>query len=418
MTVTTEHGGEALRTLLAALGAAGGEITGMFSEPDGDGTTMHVIHLKAASADHQDRLEEVTRRVPGVVELDVADQVFEMHNGGTLRVAARHPLATGDDLAQLYLPGGRRVAEAIAERPERVWELTGRGDAVAVLTNGTAVPGLGDIGPHAALPVIEGKALILKELADVDAHPVCVQARTAADLVAIARAVAPTFGAISLDAVAAPVCAEAAREMREQLDIPVFHDDGLSVAVVALAALSNAARVVGRPAGEMRVVIRAGDVDAGAAALLRDAGVGEVVAGDDLDRLSGADALVDLCDEPPEPEALRSMRGAAIVLAMSGRALSLRPEQVPENVRVAFAARGEQRGDLGSALVFPGFLRGLLDIRANVCDAAAVSSAADALARVVDQADLSATHLLPSVLDARVHEAVADAVRRVAPSSA
>jgi malate dehydrogenase (oxaloacetate-decarboxylating) len=417
MTVTTEHGGAALRALLSALGAAGGDITGMFSEPDDDGTTTHVIHLKAGSAEHQDRLEEVTRRVPGVVELDVVDQVFEMHSGGTLRVEPRHPLATGDDLAQLYLPGARRVSEAIAESPHRVWELTGRGDAVAVLTNGSAVPGLGDIGPNAALPVIEGKALLLKELADVDAHPVCVEARSTAELVAIARAIAPTFGAISLDAVAAPTAVEAAHCMREQLDIPVYHDDGLSAAVVALAALLNAARVVGRPTSGMRVVIRAADTGAGAAALLRDARVGDVVPDGELAALSGADALVDLSDSPLEAEALRTMRGAAIVVSMSGRTESLRPELVPENVRVAFVAGGEQRGDLGSALVFPGFLRGLLDVHANVCDAAAAAAVADALARLVDHADLSATHLLPSVLDARVHEAVADAVRRVAPST-
>jgi malate dehydrogenase (oxaloacetate-decarboxylating) len=310
------------------------------------------------------------------------------------------------------------VSEAIAESPQRVWELTGRGDAVAVLTNGSAVPGLGDIGPHAALPVIEGKALLLKQLADVDAHPICVEARRASDLVAVARAIAPTFGAISLDAVAAPMCVEAARCMREQLDIPVYHDDGLSAAVVALVALSNAARVVGRPVSGMRVVIRAADARAGAAALLRDARVGDVVADGDLAPLSGADALVDLSDSPLDPDALRTMRGAAIVLSMSGRVDVLRPDLVPENVRVAFAARGEQRGDLGSALVFPGFLRGLLDVHANVCDDAATTAVAGALARLVDHSDLSATHLLPSVLDARVHEAVADVVRRVAPGSA
>ncbi len=173
-----------------------------------------------------------------------------LHQGGKLEIASRVPIDGPEDLALAYTPGVGRVSQAIADEPARVWSLTGRGNAVAVLSNGTAVLGLGDIGPEAAMPVMEGKAVLFKQFGGVDAYPICVDARTVDEMVAIGKAIAPTFGGINLEDIKAPECFEIERRLQDELDIPVFHDDQHGTAIVALAALMNAAKVVGKDVAE------------------------------------------------------------------------------------------------------------------------------------------------------------------------
>ncbi|MET0911608.1 MAG: malic enzyme-like NAD(P)-binding protein, partial [Ilumatobacteraceae bacterium] len=209
------------------------------------------------------------------------DPAFTLHVGGKLAIASRVAVDGPEDLALAYTPGVGRVSQAIADEPDRVWRYTGRSNAVAVLSNGTAVLGLGDIGPEAAMPVMEGKAILFKQFGDVDAYPICVNARTVDEVVAIGIALAPTFGGINLEDIKAPECFEIERRLQEALDIPVFHDDQHGTAIVALAALINAARVVGKPFESLRVVVvGTGAAGVAVAQLLHDAGVARDGAGD------------------------------------------------------------------------------------------------------------------------------------------
>ncbi len=228
--------------------------------------------------------DEAFTTIPDAIEITdpyADDPAFVLHQGGKLAVASTVPVDGPEALALAYTPGVGRVSQAIADEPDRVWSLTGRSNAVAVLSNGTAVLGLGNIGPEGALPVMEGKAILFKQFGNVDAYPVCVDAATIDEMVAIGKAIAPTFGGINLEDIKAPECFEIERRLQEELDIPVFHDDQHGTAIVALAALINAATVVGKRVGDLRVVIvGTGAAGVAVAELLHDAGAGRDETGD------------------------------------------------------------------------------------------------------------------------------------------
>jgi len=446
--VTTDD--TSARVVARAIEAVGGVPDGVVSEPDGS-TTVHVLEVKARDEQHQRAIVEAAQTVAGVRSVEATDEVFALHEGGKLGVEPTLEVDDDDDLAQAYTPGVGRVSRAIADDPEQVWDLTGRANAVAVLTNGTAVLGLGDIGPAAALPVMEGKAMLFKSFAGIDAYPVCVDAPSVDELVAVARAIEPTFGGINLEDVAAPMCFEAERRMRSELSIPVFHDDQHGTAVVTLAALINAARVVGKRLEDLRVVfLGLGAAGVAIARLLLDVGVGDVVGcdragilhrgrsehmndekralaeitnregltGDVHDALRGADVFVGVSGPGLiEPEWVAEMASDAIVFAMANPVPEIQPEAVPPNVRIVATGRSDYPNQINNVLVFPGFFRGLLDARArDVTDAMKVA-AARALAAVVPPDELSPVSIMPSPFDARVVEAVAGAVRRAAAAS-
>ena len=378
------------------------------------------------------------------------DPAFELHQGGKLSIASRVPIESPDDLSLAYTPGVGRVSQAIADEPSRVWSLTGRSNAVAVLSNGTAVLGLGDIGPEAAMPVMEGKAVLFKRFGGVDAYPICVDARTVDEMVAIGKAIAPTFGGINLEDIKAPECFEIERRLQAELDIPVFHDDQHGTAIVALAALINAARVVGKLVGDLRVVIvGTGAAGVAVAELLHDAGVGQGGTGDIIgvdssgilhheranltptkqwfvdngncddrrggvrEALHGADVLLGLSGPGIiQPEWLAEMADDAIVFAMANPTPEVMPELMPSNVSVIATGRSDYPNQINNVLAFPGVFRGMLDVQATKCTIEMKRAAADALAGLVSEP--TAQRIIPGAFETGVAEVIAESVSAVA----
>jgi malate dehydrogenase (oxaloacetate-decarboxylating) len=431
--------------LAVAIGEAGGDIEAVDLIGHEGELVVREITVKCGDVIHGEQVAAAVQQVPGITVRDVADRTFVLHRGGKLEVVSRVPLRSRDDLSMAYTPGVGRVSAAIAAQPERVWELTGKGNAVAVLSNGTAVLGLGNLGPEAALPVMEGKAVLFKEFAGIDAYPVCVRAETADEVVAVARAIAPGFGGINLEDIAAPDCFEVEERLRVELDIPVFHDDQHGTAVVTLAAMLNAARVTGRSMGEMRVVfLGVGAAGVACAKLILAAGAGDVVAVDregilgparaarlsgqkrwiaehtnrsglqgDLEQaLVGADAFIGLSGPNlVKPEWLAAMAPQAIVFAMANPIPEVMPDDVPTNVAVVATGRSDYPNQINNVLVFPGFFRGLLDARARTVDDRMKLAAARALADLITPEELSPDYIVPSVFDRRVAPAMGAAVR-------
>ena len=433
-----------LGKLSTAIGEAGGDIGAIDLVAHQGDSVVRQIDVKCRDEAHADEIVAAARTVAGVEVLEATDRTFELHRGGKIGITGKFPLRSRDDLSMAYTPGVGRVCEAIARDPHRVWELTIKQNSVAVLTDGTAVLGLGNLGPEAAMPVMEGKAMLFKEFGGIDAYPICVRAESTEHLISVAKAVAPGFGGINLEDIAAPACFEVEERLRAELDIPVFHDDQHGTAVVTQAALLNAARVVGRPLSEMRVVILGmGAAGVACARLLLHMGVGDVVGVDsagvlhkgrtknmnsqkqwladntnrenltgDLEAaLRGADAFIGVSGPGlVRPEWIATMRSNAIVFALANPIPEIMPEEMPENVRIIATGRSDYANQINNVLVFPGFFRGLLDGHATTLNHEMEASAARALAGLVGGGELSEDYIIPSVFDRRVAPAVADAV--------
>ncbi len=400
-----------------------------------------------------DTVDVATTTIPDSIEVTdpyADDPAFEFHQGGKLSIAARCAVDCAEHLSLAYTPGVGRVSQAVADEPHRVWSLTGRSNAVAVLTNGTAVLGLGNIGPEAALPVMEGKAILFKQFGGVDAYPVCVDALTIDEVVAVGKAIAPTFGGINLEDIKAPECFEIERRLQEELDIPVFHDDQHGTAIVALAALINAAKVLDKRVGDLRVVVvGTGAAGVAVAELLYDAGAGRDETGDIIgvdsagilhreregltptkqwfvdhgncddrrggvrEALQGADVLLGLSGPGIiEAEWLAEMADDAIVFVMANPTPEVMPELMPANVSVIATGRSDYPNQINNVLAFPGVFRGMLDVQATRCTIEMKRAAADALASMVEQP--TPERIIPGAFEVGVAERVADAVRATA----
>ena len=380
----------------------------------------------------------VSRTAP---DLD-ADPVFALHRGGKVEVVSSVPLRTREDLAMAYTPGVALVCTAIEQDPALAYDYTWKSHTVAVVTDGTAVLGLGDIGPLAALPVMEGKALLFKHFGDIDAVPICLDVTDLDELVETVARLAPAFGGINLEDISAPRCFEVERRLQERLDIPVFHDDQHGTAIVVLAALRNAARLTGRPLSDLRVVCSgAGAAGIAVSRMLLDAGVGDLAIADTrgivhpgrtdlnaakaefagrsnrsgltgsfVEALRGADVLIGLSGGTIAPDAVASMAPDSIVFAMANPV----PEVLPDvahaaGARVVATGRSDFPNQINNVLAFPGVFKGAMSVRASRITEGMKRAAADALAGVVGD-DLSAELVIPSVFDPRVVPAVADAV--------
>jgi malate dehydrogenase (oxaloacetate-decarboxylating) len=440
-----------LGRLTTAIGRAGGDIGAVDLVEHRGNLVVRDITVKCRDEVHGQQIVRAAQRVQGVEVRVVSDRTFELHEGGKISVTPRFPLKTRDDLSMAYTPGVGRISRAIAEEPERVWELTIKANSVAVLTDGSAILGLGNLGPEAALPVMEGKAMLFKEFADIDAYPVCARVAGVEELVAVAKAIAPGFGGINLEDVAAPACFTVEEQLRAELDIPVFHDDQHGTAVVVLAALLNAAATVGKRLSDMRVAfLGAGAAGVACTKLLLHVGVGDMIVADRAgvlhpgraeslnvhkrwiaehtnveavtggieDALRSADAFVGVSGPGlVKPEWLAGMTRDAIVFALANPIPEVMPEEMPENVRIMATGRSDYPNQINNVLVFPGFFRGLLDARAKTVDDAMKVSAAHALAAVVGEAERSEEYIVPSVFDRRVVQAVAEAVEKSARAS-
>ncbi|MEP7331491.1 MAG: malic enzyme-like NAD(P)-binding protein [Terracoccus sp.] len=373
-------------------------------------------------------------------DFDPADPVFRAHEGGKLTVQASSPLRDAADLSLLYTPGVAEVCRAIAADPALADRYTTRRNTVAVVSDGTAVLGLGDIGPLAALPVMEGKAVLFKHFADVDAVPVCLQTGTVEQIVDAVVRIAPTYGGINLEDISAPRCFEIERRLKERLDIPVFHDDQHGTAIVALAALRNAALVVEKRLDDLTVVVSgAGAAGVAVAKILLAAGIGEIVVVDSTgviegsraglvphkrelaaitnprrvtgrvgDALQGADVLIGVSGGTIAERDLLSMAPRAVIFALANPDPEVHPSVAARFAEVVATGRSDFPNQINNVLAFPGIFRGALDSGAGSITEPMKLAAAEAIAALVEEP--TASHIVPSVFDGRVAPAVAAAV--------
>ncbi|WP_406725545.1 NADP-dependent malic enzyme [Streptomyces sp. GD-15H] len=386
-----------------------------------------------------------TEQDGGAEPLESFDPAFALHRGGKMAVQATVPLRDRDDLSLAYTPGVAKVCSAIAEQPELVHDYTWKSSVVAVVTDGTAVLGLGDIGPEASLPVMEGKAILFKQFGGVDAVPLALNTTDVDEIVETVVRLAPSFGGVNLEDISAPRCFEIERRLQERLDIPVFHDDQHGTAVVSLAALRNAARLSGRALGDLRAVISgAGAAGVAIAKMLVEAGIGDVAVTDrkgvvsrerdDLTpikrevaaftnkagisgsletALAGADVFIGVSGGTVPESAVASMAKGAFVFAMANPDPEVHPEIAHKYAAVVATGRSDFPNQINNVLAFPGIFAGALQVRASRITEGMKLAAAEALASVVGD-DLSADYVIPSPFDERVAPAVTAAVAAAA----
>ena len=433
--------------LATAIGEAGGLLGAIDLVRVERDTKVRDVTVLAGDAAHIDRIVAAVRELDGIEVVNVSDRTFLVHLGGKIEIALKSPLKTRDDLSMAYTPGVARVSQAIAEDPAKVWNLTIKQNTVAVVTDGTAVLGLGDIGPEAALPVMEGKAMLFKEFGGVDAFPICLSTTDPDEIVAAVTAIAPVFGGINLEDISAPRCFEIEAGLRHALDIPVFHDDQHGTAVVVLAALLNALKVVGKHVEDVRVVITGvGAAGSATTRMLLAACAREIVGCDrqgilyagrpglegfkadfaDLtnlaglrgsadDALAGADVFIGLSGPGAVTiDGIRSMAPDAIVFAMANPTPEVAPEEIEGLAAVIGTGRSDYPNQINNVLAFPGIFRGALDVRASEITEEMNIAAANAIADIVGPDELEPDYVIPSVFNRAVAPAVAEAVARAA----
>ncbi|HET7449264.1 MAG TPA: NAD-dependent malic enzyme [Gaiellaceae bacterium] len=427
----------------AAIGEAGGSLGAIDLVRVSQATKTRDVTVLAADASHLDAVVAAVRHVDGVEVLEVSDRTFLVHLGGKIEVVPRSPVKTRDDLSMAYTPGVARVSKAIADDPHKVWSLTTKQHMVAVVTDGSAVLGLGDIGPEAALPVMEGKAMLFKEFGGVDAFPLCLATCDPDEIVATIKAIAPGFGGINLEDIAAPRCFEIESRLRAELDIPVFHDDQHGTAIVVLAALINALRVVGKRIEDVKIVTTGcGAAGTAVTKILLAAGARVIVGCDedgaiyrgrpgltsakaeyaDLtnpgdergtadDVLAGADVFIGLSVPGAITRAgVEQMGSDPIVFALANPRSEIEPEEVEDLAAVIATGRSDYPNQINNVLAFPGVFRGALSVRARAITPSMEIAAAHALAHVIPEDELAHDYIIPSVFDRSVASTVAQAV--------
>jgi malate dehydrogenase (oxaloacetate-decarboxylating) len=440
-------GGRAVSLLTTAVEQAGGVVTALDVTASGHERVRIDVTCAARDTEHADQLVAAMQQVEGVVIGKVSDRTFLMHLGGKIEMHAKHPIHNRDDLSMIYTPGVARVCLAIAKNPEDARRLTVKRNSVAVVTDGSAVLGLGNIGPEAALPVMEGKAALFKRFGDIDAWPLCLDTQDVDEIITVVKAVAPGFAGINLEDISAPRCFEIERRLREQLNIPVFHDDQHGTAIVVLAALLNALRVVGKQLSDVKIVISgAGAAGTAIVKLLLAAGAGNVVVADiagvvhrGRDGLEGqllwlaehtnrldftgtlkeavvrADVFIGVsAPRVIDGTDVGAMAEDAIVFALANPDPEVDPAEAIQHATVVATGRSDFPNQINNVLAFPGVFRGLLDSRATEITPAMLLAAAKALSSVVSDDELNAAYIMPSVFHADVHHAVAHAVRLAA----
>jgi malate dehydrogenase (oxaloacetate-decarboxylating) len=448
--VETPASVSATGALTTAIGSAGGVLTALDVVESHHDAIVVDVTVDAVDVAHAETLTDAIGALPGFNVRKVSDRTFLMHLGGKLEVKAKVPLQHRDDLSRAYTPGVARICEAIARNPADARHLTIKRNTVAVVTDGSAVLGLGNIGPAAALPVMEGKAALFKRFADVDAWPVCLDTQDSDEIVEVVCALAPVYGGVNLEDIAAPRCFEIERRLRERLDIPVFHDDQHGTAIVVLAALRNALRVVGKKLADVSIVV-SGVGAAGSAIirLLQAQGAVDIVAAgrtgvldpreDNTDpnrrwiaehtnprgvtgslKQSLADADVFIGVSAPrllDVDDIAGMADRAIVFALANPDPEIDPIEARKHAAVVATGRSDFPNQINNVLAFPGLFRGLLDADAHEITDEMMIAAATAIAEVVTAEQLNSSFIVPSVFDSGVAPAVAAAVRAVAESA-
>jgi malate dehydrogenase (oxaloacetate-decarboxylating) len=400
---------------------------------------------------HRERVIARLNAINDVRVLSVSDRIFLLHLGGKIRVESKLPLKTRNVLSMVYTPGVGKVSQAIAEDRSKVYAFTTKANSVAIVTDGSAVLGLGDLGPYAALPVMEGKAMLFKELAGIDAWPLCLDTKDPDDIVRIVEGIAPSFGGVNLEDISAPRCFEIEQRLKERLDIPVMHDDQHGTAVVILAALMNALKLVKKRMDEVRVVVNGlGAAGLTCCQMLLAGGVshlmgcnrqGIVLSGDPeclrasrhalarvldqekpkgtlQDALRGADVFIGLSvGNVLRPSDLELMAADRIVFAMANPDPEIAAKDAVEHCRIFATGRSDYPNQINNALAFPGIFRGALDVQAREINEAMKLAAAQALADLIPPATVSEDYIVPSVFDKLVVPQVAKAVAQAAWST-
>src|SRR5436190_5884477 len=441
---------EPLGKLTAAIAEAGGQLQGVDLVPGagGEGKRVREFTIDARDREHWEQILRAIGSTRGARVLDYVDRTMQMHRGGKISVENKYPLKTRDDLSMAYTPGVARVCQDIHDDRAKAFEYTIKKNTVAVVSDGSAVLGLGNIGPEAAMPVMEGKAMLFKEFAAVDAFPICLDTHDSDEIVKAVELIAPTFGGINLEDISAPRCFEIEDRLKESLDIPVFHDDQHGTAVVTLAALFNALKIVGKPIASLRVLmVGLGAAGVAVTKMMLACGVTHIVGCDrqgalsttradyasgamsgikrwyaensNPEKLEGApDTVIEGMDlfiglSGPgiiEADSLAKMNDDAIVFAMANPNPEVMPEEAAPHVRIMATGRSDYPNQINNVLCFPGIFRGALDVRAPAITEDMKTAAAHAIADVIPDGELREDYILPSVFNRDVADAVAEAV--------
>lgn len=437
-----------LGKVTSAIGKVGGDIGAVDIAGFGKETTIRDITVDARDEAHGKLIVATVGKLPGVRVVNVSDRTFLLHLGGKISVNAKSPIKTRSDLSMVYTPGVARVCMAIHDDPSKAYGLTIKKNTVAVITDGSAVLGLGNIGPAAAMPVMEGKAALFKEFAGVDAFPICLDTQNPDEIVRASKLIAPAFGGINLEDISAPRCFEIEERLQKEVGIPVFHDDQHGTAVVVLAALLNALRIVKKQLRDLKIVVSGvGASGVACTKVMLAMGARNIIGldtkgalyrgrpenmnpikewyaqatnprnlkGGVLDVIAGADMYLGLSAPGTLPlKAVKKMARNPIVFAMANPIPEIMPEVAAPHVRVMATGRSDYPNQINNVLCFPGFFRGLLDARASHVNQAMKIAAAKAIAALVGGKELSEEYIIPSVFDARVAAAVAAAVAKAA----
>jgi malate dehydrogenase (oxaloacetate-decarboxylating) len=431
----------------AAIFEAGGDIVAIDVIQTNRNITVRDLTITVVDTIDIGKITETMKHLQGVVLVNVSDRTFLLHLGGKIEIKPKTPIQNRDDLSRVYTPDVARVCMAIYEEPRKAYTLTIKRNTVAVVSDGSAVLGLGNIGPYAAMPVMEGKSMLFKQLADVDSFPICLDTQDTEQIIATIKAIAPGFGGINLEDISSPRCFEIERRLREELDIPVFHDDQHGTAVVLYAALINALKIVGKTVGEIKVVVCGiGAAGVACSKMLLSAGVKDIIGVDRegaltakekysnsmwqwyaehsnpnhlcgtlQDVIQGADVFIGLSAGGLLQRAdVMSMAENPIVFAMANPTPEIRPEEVEDIVAVMATGRSDYPNQINNVLCFPGIFRAALDCRARTINEEMKLAAAEAIASSITDEERNRFYIVPSVFNQNVVKVIRDLVIKAA----
>ncbi|MDO9289428.1 MAG: malic enzyme-like NAD(P)-binding protein [Thermodesulfovibrionales bacterium] len=430
--------------IATAIGASGGDIGAVDIVRTGKGIMVRDVTVNARDESHEREIVESVKKLEGVKILHVSDRTFLLHHSGKIEIHNKVPVKNRSDLSMVYTPGVARVCMAIHHDKEKAYRFTLKRNSVAIVTDGSAVLGLGDIGPEAALPVMEGKSMLFKEFANIDAFPLALSTRNSEDIIKTIKFISPAFGGINLEDISAPRCFEIEERLKKELDIPVFHDDQHGTAIVVLAALINAAKVVKKDLSGLKIVISgAGAAGTACCNILLNVGIKDIsicdkagiiykgrkenmnpmknwlsentnpgmLKGSLSDAMKGADVFIGVsAPDVMTSSDIKNMASDPIVFALANPEPEIAPEDALPHARIFATGRSDYPNQINNMLCFPGLFRGLLDIRAKEVNYEIKLAAAYAIASAVDEKDLSEDYIVPSIFDRKVVEGVSAAV--------
>ena len=427
-----------------AIGKVGGDIGAVDIVRVGKGVIVRDITVNARDEVHEKNIIDAVKKIKGVRVIHVSDRTFLLHHGGKIEIHNKVPVKNHNDLSRVYTPGVARVCMAIHRDKEKAYRFTIKRNSVAIVTDGSAVLGLGDIGPEAAMPVMEGKAMLFKEFANIDAFPICLSTRDTEEIIKTIKYISPAFGGINLEDISAPRCFEIEERLKQELDIPVFHDDQHGTAVVILAALFNAVKVVEKQLEMLKIVISgAGAAGTACCKILKEVGITDIIVcdregtiyryrkghmnpvkmwlsentnprvieGSLPDAMEGADVFIGVsAPNLITVDDIKKMATDPVVFVLANPEPEIAPEDAYPYVRILATGRSDYPNQINNMLCFPGLFRGLLDSRAGIVNEDVKLAAAKAIASMVDEKELSEDYIMPSIFDRKVVITVASAV--------